>query len=71
MQYMIMLEMLEISGDLMCPDRVIAPQSSNKVLTSAFLINFKLQYLCKDVSDYHNSLTIFDQHFNALSDCVS
>ena len=40
---------LRKDDELMYPDRLIAPQTFNKVLTSAFVISFTtLQYLCKD-----------------------
>ena len=44
--------------DQMRPNRAVGPQSSKKVLTLAFLINFTLQLLCKDASDHDH----FDQH---------
>ena len=42
----------------MLPDRVIAYQSSNKVLIYGKMSIF----LCKDASDHHSYSTLFDQH---------
>ena len=49
----------------MLPDRVIATQSFEKVLTLGDINIFHELYipeLCKDASNHHSSLTIFYQH---------